>query len=69
MAKEKKTAEELADLVAEKINLSGNSVKVHADPVYGWHPMVFTTPRQAQNFQQQAEQAAAELRQLYDLKT
>jgi hypothetical protein len=68
MAKEKKTAKELAALIAEKINAGGAFVQVHADPVYGWHPTVFTTPGQAIDLQQRAELAAKELRGLFDLK-
>ena len=68
MTKERKTAKELAALIAEKINAGGAFVQVHADPVYGWHPTVFTTPGQAHDFQQRAELAADELRGLFDLK-
>jgi hypothetical protein len=35
MAKEKKTADELASLVADKIDI-GWTVKIYADPVHGW---------------------------------
>jgi len=68
MAKEKKTAKELAALIAEKINVGGAFVQVHADPVYGWHPTVLTTPWQASDLQHRAELAAKELRGLFDLK-
>ena len=68
MAKEKKTAKELATLIAEKINAGDAFVQVLADPVYGWHPTVFTTPGQAIDLQQRAELAAKELRGLFDLK-
>ena len=40
MAKEKKTATELAGLIAEKIAF----VKVHADPAPGWHATVVSAP-------------------------
>ena len=67
MAKEKKTAKELAALIAEKINAGG--VQVHADPVYGWRPIVYTRGGgQASDLQQRAELAAKELRGLFDLK-
>ena len=66
MAKEKKTAKELAALIAEKINAGG--VQVHADPVYGWRPIVYTRGGQASDLQQRADLAARELRGLFDLK-
>ena len=68
MAKEKKTAEELAALIAEKINVNAGGVQVHADPVYGWRPIVYTRGGQASDLQQRAELAAKELRGLFDLK-
>jgi hypothetical protein len=69
MAKEKKTAQELADMIAARINVGGVFVKVHADPAYGWHPTVVTAPEQVVTFQQRAEEIAKELRALYDLKS
>jgi hypothetical protein len=33
MTKEKKTAEELAALIAEEINVNAGGVQVHSDPV------------------------------------
>jgi hypothetical protein len=69
MVKEKKTAQELADIIAARINVGGVFIKVHADPAYGWHPTVFTAPGQAMTFQQRAEEIAKELRALYDLKS
>jgi hypothetical protein len=67
MAKEKKSAKELADLVMQRIGLSGVIVAVNRDPAYGWHPTVVTTPSQAIAAQSAADQAAEELRPLYDL--
>ena len=66
--KEKKTAQELADMISAGINLGGTFVKVHADPVYGWHPTVITTPGDVIRCQQLAEDIARELRTEYDLK-
>ena len=36
MAKEEKTAQELADMIATRINIVGLFIKVHADPASGW---------------------------------
>ena len=67
MNKEQKSARELAELVAQRINMTGVRVEVHPDPAYGWHPTVFTTPSNAVIAQNAAERAAQELRPLYDL--
>ena len=67
MEKEKKSARELATLVAERIGMMDVRIEVHPDPAYGWHPTVFTTPTKVVNVQNAAERAAQELRPLYEL--
>jgi hypothetical protein len=62
--KQRKTARELADMIAERMKIARASVAVNPHPVYGWHPTV-----EPGNDQQLAEQAAAELRGQYELKT
>jgi hypothetical protein len=37
MQKEKKTAQELADMIQAEMNVGGTIIKVHPDNVYGWH--------------------------------
>jgi NADH:ubiquinone oxidoreductase subunit 2 (subunit N) len=66
--KEKKTAQQLADMIGAHINLGGIFIKVHADPVHGWHPTVITTPGNVIRCQQMAEEAARGLRIKFDLK-
>jgi len=66
--KQKKTAQELADMIAARINVGGIFVKVHKDPALGWHPTVVTVPAAALNCQMLAEKIAQELRAEYDLK-
>lgn len=65
--KERKTAKELADLIAARIGLGGVFVTVSKDPVFGWHPTVMTAPAAAYNCQVMAEQIAEELRAKYEL--
>jgi len=67
MKKEQKSARELADLIAERIGMPDVRVAIHPDPIYGWHPTVFTAPAKAINAQNAAERAAQELRSLYEL--
>jgi hypothetical protein len=45
--REKKTAHELADMVANGIGVRGVAVVVHKDSAYGWHRR--STPSCAQN--------------------
>jgi hypothetical protein len=35
----RKTSDELAEMIAAWLNVSGVRVAVHSDPVYGWHAM------------------------------
>jgi len=65
--REKKTARELADMVASSIGIGGIAVVVHKDPAYGWHPTVMTAPAQAIGAQLRAEQVAKELRERFVL--
>ena len=46
LAVEKKTASELAEIVATRIGISAAAIKVMPDPVYGWRAMVIG-PRDA----------------------
>jgi len=55
-------------MIGAHINLGGTFIKVHADPAYGWHPTVITTPGNVIRCQQIAEEAARELRTKYDLE-
>jgi hypothetical protein len=68
MQKEKKTAQELADMIQAEINVAGTFVQVHTDKAYGWHPTVFAAPENAHTFQMEGERIAARLRTKYDLK-
>jgi hypothetical protein len=68
MEKQKKTAQELADMISQRLNVGGIFVAVHKDPAYGWHPQVMTRPAAAINCQLLAEEIAKELRVKYDLK-
>jgi hypothetical protein len=67
--KQQKTARELADMIAARLEISDSQIMVHPDPALGWHPTVFIVPTQAVRYQQLAETIAAELRATYDLKT
>jgi hypothetical protein len=68
MEKEKKTAQELANMIAKEINVGGTLIKVHADKVYGWHPTVVAGPLNIRALQKHAERIATKLRGIFDLK-
>jgi hypothetical protein len=68
MQKEKKTAQELADMIQAEINVGGTFIKVHPDNAYGWHPTVVAAPQNAHALQKAAETIAARLRAKYELK-
>jgi hypothetical protein len=68
MAKEKKSACELATMIAVRMIIGSGLVSVYKDASYGWAVNVFTGPSQLFGDQAMAEQIAAELRERYDLK-
>ncbi|MGO9847000.1 MAG: hypothetical protein ACLPKT_10480 [Methylocella sp.] len=65
--KQKKSAEELADMISARLNIGGVFITVHKDPAYGWQPTVVTRPAAALNAQMAAEEIAKELRVEFDL--
>jgi hypothetical protein len=66
MARERKSARELAKMIAERMKIEPSLVSVRNDPVYGWAVKVFTGPGVFGD-QHLAEQITAELRERYDL--
>jgi hypothetical protein len=67
MAKERKTKQELADMIAARINVGGVNVVVFKVPQLGWDANLITAPIQASNAATMVQQIAAELRTQYDL--
>lgn len=65
--KQKKTAQELVDMIESRLNIGGVFISVYRDPAYGWHPTVVTRPAAAINAQLAAEEIAKELRAEFDL--
>ena len=66
MARERKSARELAKMIAERMKIEPSLVSVRNDPVYGWAVKVLIGPALFGD-QPLAEQIAAELRERYDL--
>jgi hypothetical protein len=67
LAKQRKTARELEDMIAERVGVGGVMVKVHSDPAYGWHATVMTAPAKAIAAQQVVERISEELRLQFEL--
>lgn len=68
MPRTRKTAEELADLIAAQIGVGGLSIGVRKDHAYGWQPMIEYAPGNQLGFQRRADEIADRLRQQYELK-
>jgi hypothetical protein len=67
MPKTRKTARELADLIAAQIGVGGLSIGVRKDHAYGWQPMIEHAPGNRLGFQRRADEIANRLRQDYEL--
>ena len=68
MARERKTAQELADLITAKIGVHELFIRVRKDHAYGWEPTVEDAPGDIIGFQRRAEEIASRLRVQYDLR-
>jgi hypothetical protein len=67
MPKMKRTAEELADMIAAQLGVGGLSIGVRKDHAYGWQPRVEFSPGNQLGFQRRADEIADHLRQYYEL--
>ena len=67
MVKERCSAEQLARMIVEKINVTGVEVGVRRDYAYGWVPTVLSTPSDPIGFQRRAEDIAHVLRTRFEL--
>jgi len=68
LAVEKKTASELAEIVATRIGISAAAIKVMPDPVYGWRAMVIGPRATVSKYQPQADRIRDELCTQYELE-
>jgi alanine racemase len=65
---EKKTASELAEMVATRISISAAAIKVMPDPVYGWRVMVIGPRATVSKYQPKADRIRDELCTRYELE-
>ena len=68
MAREKRTAEELADIVVAHLGIEGLSVKVLADDVYGWNGFAMAAPDTEPDIHAKMQRAVEELRGQYEIQ-
>jgi hypothetical protein len=68
MPKTRKTAQELADLIAAQIGARDLSIGVRKDHAYGWQPLIEYAPGNHLGFQRRADEIADRLRTEYELK-
>ena len=67
LAVEKKTASELAEMVATRLGISAAAIKVMPDPVHGWRAMVIGPRTTVSKYQPQADRTRDELCTQYEL--
>jgi hypothetical protein len=67
MLKERLSAIQLADMIAEKIGVVGLEVAVRRDHAFGWQPTIVAAPGDPIGFQRRAEEIANKLRVRFDL--
>jgi len=65
---EKKTASELAEMVATRIGINAAAIEVMPDPVYGWRAMVIGPRTTVSKYQPQADRIRDELCTRYELE-
>jgi hypothetical protein len=69
MAKQRKTAHELKDVVAARLGVGDVLIAVNKDRIDGWRATVLTAlqPMNRKQYQASVDQTVAELRKEYDL--
>jgi hypothetical protein len=68
MAKERRSAEQLADMIVSVMGLSEVYVSVRKDHAYGWQPTVVSSPGDSIGFQRRVDEIANKLRFQFDLR-
>ena len=68
MAKELRTAEQLADMIVAALGISEIYIKVREDHAYGWQPTVVSSPGDSIGYLRRVEEIAHRLRVEFDLR-
>jgi hypothetical protein len=67
MAKERKTADQLSDIIVAAMGIGQVYVSVRRDHAYGWQPTVVSSPGDAIGYQRRVDEIANRLRFQFDL--
>jgi hypothetical protein len=68
MSKKRMGAEQLADMIASKMNVAGLEIAVRRDHAFGWTPTVLSAPADPIGFQRRAEEIARYLQVQFELR-
>ena len=68
MAKERKTADQLSDMIVSAMGIGQVYVNVRKDNAYGWQPKVVSSPGDSIGFQRRVDEIAHRLRFQFDLR-
>ena len=68
MPKERKTAEQLSEMIVSALGINDVDVRVRRDHAYGWQPMVVSSPGDTIGFQRRVEEIANRLRFQFDMR-
>ena len=68
MAKELRSANQLADMVVAMLGVGEVYITVRKDHAYGWQPTVVSSPGDSIGYQRRVEQIANRLRVEFDVR-
>lgn len=68
MSKKRMGAEQLADMIASKMNVAGLEIAVRRDHAFGWTPTVLSAPADSIGLQRRAEEIARYLQVQFELR-
>jgi hypothetical protein len=68
MTKERKTADQLSDMIVSAMGIGQVYVNVRKDHAYGWQPTVVSSPGDSIGFQRRVDEIAHRLRFQFDLR-
>jgi hypothetical protein len=67
MLKERKTADQLSDMIVSALGVRQVHIGVRRDHAYGWQPTVISSPGDAIGYQRRVDEIANRLRFQFDL--
>jgi hypothetical protein len=68
VAKELRTAEQLADMIVAALGIREIYITVRKDHAYGWQPTVVSSPGDSIGYQRRVEEIANRLRVEFDVR-